>query len=108
MSDVMQLARTRRQELVDAIAEMEGDIAQLDSFLAFGAGLIDGSVADVGPADPAPRPRSKPAADAEAPKEVRDESDLESDMKAARAIREIMPLPGGEDLGPEYDMYGDR
>ena len=110
MQDVMKMAQTRRQDLYDTIAEreaeivaMKGEISQLDTFLEIGTDLIDGKALRPDQADDVFQAEVEVYDEPIETPEIRDESDLQ----AAKSIRQIMPLqkPGDNDLGPEYDLY---
>ncbi|NNF92828.1 MAG: hypothetical protein HKM96_15675 [Boseongicola sp.] len=114
MSDVMQMARTRRQDLVDTIdeleseiAQMQGEIRQLDTFLQIGAGLIDGTGADMDAVEAVQTEADDiDGLEDEFEPDIRDESDLQT----ARSIRQIMPLHNSraDDADSDFDLYDDR
>lgn len=108
MNDVMKIAQDRRAALLEAIAGLEEqietmreDIAGLDSFLSFGAELMDAKA-------PENTEESDDPFERRLSREIRDESDMEAspiakiaekdddaedeNLRASEPVRPMMPL----------------
>lgn len=108
MNDVMKIAEDRRAALLEAIAGLEEqietmreDIAGLDSFLSFGAELMDAKA-------PENTEESDDPFERRLSREIRDESDMEAspiakiaekdddaedeNLRASEPVRPMMPL----------------